>query len=157
MRGRILQSRPSAGSDRIFIDLCGMTVAVMAVQIVRLRHSKNASLRDRIVPVGRMLHETMSKLSDREKNIAAASKRTDNDAISVLGKVRAYMRVLSPNRGTVKSVGMGAGLRWRCQLCWPLVWHEGAGWFRRNDNGLLASIGMCCCCARFYHGWRLCC
>ena len=27
-----------------------------------------------IVPVGRMLHETMSKLSDREKNIAAASK-----------------------------------------------------------------------------------
>ena len=126
-------------------DLCGMTVAVMAVQIVRLRHSKNASLRDRIVPVGRMLHETMSKLSDREKNIAAASKRTDNDAISVLGKVQAaYMRVLRPNTWYGQVGGDG---RW-VALAMPVmlaagVWYEG-GWseFRRNDNGLLTSIGM---------------
>lgn len=129
-------------------DLCGMAVAVMAVEVVRLQQSSDdAVLRTRVAPLGRTLHETMSTLSNRGmagKNGAKANLKHD-DAISVLDKVQAaYMRVLRPDAWYSRVGGSG---RW-VSVAMPAmlaagVWYEG-GWdeFRRNDNGVLTIIGV---------------
>ena len=128
-------------------DLCGMAVAVMAVEVVRLQQSSNAVLRTRVAPVGRTLHSTMSALSDRGKTGKNDAKTNlkHTDTISILDKVQvAYMRVLRPEAWYSRVGGSG---RWVAVAIPAMlaagVWYEG-GWgeFRRNDNGVLTIIGV---------------
>ena len=120
-------------------DLCSLAVAIMAVQVVRVQKS-DGSLQKLIAPLGKMLHETMAKVSAIKDSV-----QSKMDVVSIVGKVQAtYTRVLHPKQWSKQTGGSG---RWAVfvvpVLMAAIVWHQG-GWsaVAASDNGILTAIGV---------------